>query len=202
MSRLALVLVAAAYGAPATAAPRARGKVVRVERTRSSKAVPRICDVRGDRSGTCLGSQPQIGDLVNVLDESGVIAQARILEITPFTAGGQASTCDSMWNIRTDVVRGDLAGLTSRTVGLVDADLHPQRAHLLPRDQLPPPPTGRDDETVMVAVDRDDDGAPDLVLTQTTCEASLGGGMCIDQWTRSDGRFKRVQQTDFASCGM
>jgi hypothetical protein len=202
MVRLALVLVAAVYVAPATAAPRVRGKVVRVERERRNKAAPRICDVRGDRSGTCLGSQPQVGDVVSVLDENGVIADALIIEITPFSAGGQSSNCDSMWNIRTEVVRGDLAGMTSRTIGLVDADLHPQHAHLLPRDQFPPAPTGRDDETVMVAVDRDGDRTPDLMLTQSTCDASLGGGMCIDQWARIDGRFKRVQQTNFASCGL
>jgi hypothetical protein len=202
MVRLALVLVAAVYVVPAMAAPRARGKVVRVERTRSATIAPRICDVRGDRGGTCLGTQPQLGDVVNLLDETGVVAQARIADVTPVSASSRTTTCESMWTIRTDVVRGDLSGLTPRTLGVVDPDLHLQRAHLVPRDQLPPSPTGRDDDTVLAAIDRDGDRTADLVLTQTTCEASLGGGLCLEQWARIDGRFKRVQQTNFASCGM
>src|SRR5262245_28435852 len=125
----------------ASAAPRTRGKVVRVERARGTKAAPRVCDIRSDRGGTCLGSQPEVGDVVTVLDESGIIAETRIIEVLPFNAGGNAVNCQTVWSVRTEVVRGDLSSMTMRTIGLVDRELHPSRAHMLPRDRFPPPPS-------------------------------------------------------------
>ena len=200
--RLALALIVAALALPAAAAPRPRGKVVRVERTRGMRAIPRVCDVRSDRGGTCLGSQPQIGDVISVLDENGVIADVRITEVTPFSAGGQTLSCQTVWNIQTEVERGDLAAVSMRTIGLVDPDLHPRRAHVMPRERLPPPPSGREDDTVMVAVDRDGDQKPDLVISQGRCDGQSSSSPCLDQWARVGGRMTRVQQTNFTTCGI
>ena len=200
--RLATAFVAVAIGtfalAPARAAPRTRGKVVRVERARGSKEPPKICDLRSDKGGTCLGSEPNIGDIVTVLDENGVIADARIIEIVPYATGTSASACNA-WNIRTDVVRGDLSAMTGRSIGLVDRDIHPQRAHVLKAELFPPPPSGRSEDTVVMAIDRDGDRIADLVLSQSQCDGT--GGACIDHWGRVGNRLTRIQQTNFASCG-
>jgi len=32
---------------------------------------PRVCDVRADKAGTCLGPEPQIGELITVLEVKG-----------------------------------------------------------------------------------------------------------------------------------
>jgi hypothetical protein len=201
--RLATAFVAAAIGtlalasAPASAAPRTRGKVVRVERARGSKAPPKVCDIRGDKSGTCLGSEPVIGEILTVLDENGVVADARIIEVKPFR-GGSTTACEA-WDIRTEVLRGSLSVMTARAMGLIDHDLHPKLAHILPNDQFPSSPSGRLEDTVVMAFDRDGDRTADLVLTQTQCDAT--GGTCIDHWGRVGGRLTRIQQTNFASCG-
>lgn len=203
MTRLVVFcLVVGALAVPATGAPRARGKVVRVERPRGTAVMPRVCDVRADRAGTCLGPEPALGELITVLDETGVIAEVRITEATAFSTSG-ASACQSLWNIKTEVVRGDLTSIPLRTIGVVDPDVHPRKGRMLPKEQFPQPPSGRSDEQVVVAVDRDGDGEADIVLTQTTCDGSglVPGGSCIDEWARVNGRLVNVQQTNFASCG-
>ena len=203
MTRLVVFcLVVGALVVPAAGAPRARGKVVRVERQRGTAVTPRVCDVRADRAGTCLGPEPTIGELITVLDETGVIAEVRISEATAFSTGGSIA-CQSLWNIKTEVVRGDLTSIPLRTIGVVDPDLHPRKGRMLPKEQFPPSPSGRSDEQVVVAVDRDGDREADIVLTQNTCDGAgpVPGGSCIDEWARVNGRLVKVQQTNFASCG-
>jgi hypothetical protein len=137
-----------------------------------------------------------------VLDEQGVIAEVRITEALAFATGASAS-CQSLWNIRTELIRGDLGTLPVRTIGIVDPEIHPRRARMLPKEQFPPSPSGRIDEQVVVAVDRDGDRAADLVLTQSLCDGvtPIPGGSCIDEYALINGRMLRVQQTNFASCG-
>jgi hypothetical protein len=206
MTRLMCILLVGAMVLPAVAAPRAKGKgkgrVVRVERARGSAVTPRVCDVRADKAGTCIGTEPSIGELVTVLDENGVIAEVRITEATPFSTGGTAS-CTSLWNIKSEVVRGDMSAIPLRTIGVVDPEIHPRKGRMLGRDQFPASPSGRNDEQVVVAVDRDGDREADIVLTQTACDSSSGlpGGSCLDEWARVNGHMVRVQQTNFAVCG-
>ena len=203
MTRLVVFcLIVGALALPAKGAPRARGKVVRVERQRGTAVTPRVCDVRADRAGTCLGPEPTIGELITVLDENGVIAEVRISEATAFSTGG-SSACQSLWNIKTELVRGDLASIPLRTIGIVDSDVHPRKGRMLSKEQFPQPPSGRSDEQVVVAVDRDGDREADIVLTQNTCDGSgpVPGGSCIDEWARVNGRLVKVQQTNFAACG-
>jgi len=203
MTRLACILVVGAtalIGMRALAAPRAKGRVIRVERSRGTAAVPRVCDIRGDRSGTCIGTEPLVGEIVSVLDESGVLAEVKITEATPFATG--AGSCTSLWNIKTDLVRGDVSSIPIRTIGIVDPQIHPRRGRNLAREQFPPPPSGRADDQVVVAVDRDGDRVADIVLTQSACEGSSAPtGTCLDEYANMNGRMVRVHQTNFASCG-
>jgi hypothetical protein len=203
MTRLvAFVVVVGAFAPPATGAPRAKGKVVRVERQRGTAVTPRVCDVRADKAGTCLGPEPALGELITVLDENGVIAEVRITEAVAFSTGG-TNACQSLWNIKTEIVRGDLASIPLRTIGVVDPEVHPRKGRMMPKEQFPAPPSGRNDEQVVVAVDRDGDRTADIVLTQNTCDgvSPVPGGSCIDEWARINGRLVKVQQTNFATCG-
>ncbi len=186
-----------AAGLDANAGPR-KGKVVRVERSRGRTSIPRVCDVRGDLTGTCLGPEPVTGETIAVLDETGVVAEVRIKAATPFSAG--STSCTSLWNVTTDVIRGDVAAVAMRTIGVSDPELNLRRARNLPREQFPQSPSGRSNEVVVMAVDRDGDATADLVLTQGPCDTSASSS-CIDEYVKAGGRLTRVHQTDFASCG-
>lgn len=201
MTWLMGVVLVGAVALPAQAAP--SGKVVRVERARGAMVIPRVCDMQADKTGLCLGTQPLPGEVVMVLDETGVIAQARIIEVTAF-ATGTAAGCNALWRIKTDVVVGDLSAIPMRTIGVVDPEVHPHKARMYAQASLPPHPNGSSSEKVLAAIDRNGDGSPDIVLTQTTCDdgaGQSGSGMCVDEWARVAGKMTKVQQTNFSACG-
>lgn len=205
MRAVAAVLVGAAFSV-AVAAPRpqtkGKGKVVRVERQRSSIAPPRVCEIQIDGSGICFGAEPIAGDLVMVMDENGVVAETKITEATPFSTGG-TQICNALWNVKSELVRGDLAQVSSRNFGVVDAEIHPQKGRVLPKDQVQSP-SGDTSDNVMIVIDRDGDRTPDIVVVQSNCDGTnaMGGGACLDSWARVKGRLIRVQQTNFATCGL
>jgi hypothetical protein len=205
MTRPWCVLLVGALCLPAAGAPRSRpaGKVVRVERNRGTTAIPRVCDVRPSGAGTCIGTEPVPGELIVVLDETGMIAQVRILQATGYSTGGPIA-CDSLWAIKTELVRGDLSNVALRAVGVVDPELQPRKARVLAKERYPAAPSGRPDEHVVVAVDRDGDREPDIVLTQSSCDGSgsFVGGACVDQYSRIAGRLVRIQHSSFANCGL
>jgi hypothetical protein len=69
---------------------------------------------------------------------------------------------------------------------------------------VPPSPSGSADDEVWRAVDRDGDGAADILLTRYSCDAagrpSTGGTYCIDVWARTGARMMRTAQINFALC--
>lgn len=204
MTRTGLLLVVAcAFAQPAVAGPRPTGKVVRVERVRASTAVPRICDVQADRTGNCFGPEPRIGDIITLVDDTGVIGEARIAEASTFAIPGRQASpgkgCDGLWTVKTDLLRGDLTGAFGRTVGVIDAGMHPRQSRMIPKDQLASP-TGRAEDTAAMGFDRDGDRVADIVLLNTMCDGS--GNMCIEEWVRSGTEMKRVYQVNFQSCGL
>lgn len=199
--RVLTVVLVGAVASAAVAAPRPHGKVVRVERQRASSAAPRICEVHVDGSGVCFGAQPMVGDLVMVMDENGVIAETKVSEALAFQTSS-TMTCNALWNIKSDLVRGDLANVSSRNFGVVDPEIHPRKGHTLSKDLFPPSPSGDAADIVMIAVDRDGDRSADIIVTQSNCDNTGAGGTCLDAWTRQKGRMVRVQQTNFATCGI
>lgn len=205
MTRVLGVVLVGAIALPAQAAPRARpqGKVVRVERARGPAVIPRICDIKADKKGTCLGTRPGVGEVVMVLDETGVVAQVRINEVTEFSSGIGAS-CNVLWQITTDVIAGDLSAIPGRTVGLIDPEVHPHNARIFAQTSMPDPPSGNSNDKVVAAIDRNGDGNPDVVIAQTACEdhgSPPNTGMCFDEWSRVGGKLAKVQQTNFSACG-
>jgi len=198
-ARYVVVAVAALMALPLEAAPRPKGKVVRVERRRASNVIPRICDVQGDKTGNCFGAEPSIGDVITLLDDSGVIGEARIIEVQPFSLAGRGSKgCDGLWSVRTELLRGDLALSVGRTMGVVDPAMHPRLGRVVPKDQLSAP-SGRADEVPAIGFDRDGDRTPDIILSQSTCDGQ--GSMCIEEWLRVEGRMVKVHQLNFQTCG-
>jgi len=201
MSRTRYLVVATALLGVAApeAAPRAKGKVVRVERRRSSSVTPRICDVQADRTGNCFGVEPKLGDLITLLDDSGVIGEARITEVAPFALAGRGKGCDGLWTVKTEMLRGSISSGVGRTMGVVDPAMHPRLGKLVPKEQLQSP-SGRQDETPQIGFDRDGDRTADIILSQSTCDGQ--GSMCIEEWVRGgDGRMVRVHQLNFQTCG-
>ena len=200
---VAALLAIGAVALPAVGAPppaRPRGRVVRVERERGSKVTPRICDVQADKNGNCFGEEPKLGDIITLLDENGVIGEARITEVTAFALAGRGGKgCDGLWSVKVDFLRGDLANMVSRTMGVIDPAINPRLGRMIPKDQLTAP-SGRSDETPAVGFDRDGDRIADVILSQSTCDGS--GSMCIEEWLRVDGRMQRVHQVNFQSCGL
>ncbi len=204
MRVLAVVLVGVAISA-ASAAPRPHGKVVRVERQRAANSPPRVCEIHVDGAGVCFGAEPIVGDLVMVMDENGVVATTKVTEAKPFQTGsGSNQVCNALWNVKSELVRGDLTSVSSRNFGVVDAEIHPQKGRIFAKDQFPASPSGDANDVVMIAVDREGDRSADIIVVQSNCDGTSpgGSGACLDTWSRVKSRMVRVQQTNFATCGI
>jgi hypothetical protein len=198
MLRSALVLVAAALGV-AGATPRS-GKVVRVERrARTTATVPRWCDISpDDDSAICRGPRPAVGDTISIVALQGIIAELRIVEVV-----GEAATCRLLWKVRARVVRGDL-GASSGTVALVDPTLD-QRSRLVPGEQVTKSPSGRSDDEIQFAVDRNGDGRPDVIGIQYMCNDAgkpdpSSTGDCYDVYAGNSIDLQKVHPTLLPAC--
>lgn len=185
-----------ALGLSAAAAP--GGRVVRVERSGGSQIPPRLCEVHAD-TGNCVGEQPRAGQIVAVLDEHHVAAEVQILEATSFSP-----SCPMLWTVKTRLLRGTPGD--SDGIGVIDPGLDLARAHLINRTQLPSSPSGMPDDEVWRAIDRDGDGAADILITRYGCDsagrpaASAGSTFCVDLWARTGARMTRTTQLNFALC--
>jgi len=200
MTRLSSVLLVSALALSAEAAPRSKGKVVRVERRRGVTAIPRLCVVMDDSKALCFGAEPQANEMITVLDQTGVIGEARIVAATTFP-GGVVLTCKVVWPITVAVVRGDLTKVQGQAVGVIDGDLDPRRARLFSEDALPASPMGTS-EKVVLAIDGNADGAADLEFTEYRCNgAQAGHGKCFAEWMRHGGQLTRVLDLDLSACG-
>jgi hypothetical protein len=195
-----IVLVAcslAAVGLCPAALAGPSGRVVRVERSGGSRLAPRLCEIHGD-AGNCVGDEPRAGQTVVVLDEHRVVAEVQILEATSFSP-----SCPVLWTVKTRLLRG--APADSDGIGVIDPSLDRVRAHLINRTQLPSSPSGMPDDEVWRAIDRDGDGAADILITRYGCDssgrpASASSTFCIDLWARTGARMTRTTQLNFALC--
>jgi hypothetical protein len=194
-------LAIALWSASAVAGP--SGRVVRIERVAGgSHVAPRLCEIRGD-SGTCVGDEPRVGQTLFVLDERHVVAEAQIIE-----AANVVTTCPNLWTIKTRAVRGATAGAAaSDGIGVIDPAINPSRARVLDKNHLPSSPSGASGEEVWRAIDRDGDGAADVLITRYNCDAAgrpMTGGStyCIDVWARLGLRMTRTTQLNFAQCNI
>jgi hypothetical protein len=191
-----LAIAVVTWSAAADAGP--SGRVVRVERSGGSRVAPRLCDVHGD-TGNCVGDEPRAGQLVVMVDEHRVIAEVQIVEAISFSP-----SCPTLWSVKTRLLRG--APNDSDGLGVIDPSLDLNRAHLIDRSRMPSSPSGSPDDEVWRAIDRDGDGAADIIVTRYSCDASSrptaasGATYCVDLWARTGARMTRATQLNFALC--
>ena len=140
MLRLACAVLAAATAVMAWAAP--QGKVVRVERDRGMKAVPRLCDIQPmAKEGLCVG-QPTVGDRVALIDQDRGMAvgefriDSAVGAADPFVCAG---TTPVVFKIKGTVTSGDpdVIADSGRTIGLRNLALDPKVARVV-KDQTVP----------------------------------------------------------------
>lgn len=185
------VLIALPLSADVGAAP--RGKVVRVERARTSPTViPAICfQFSNGGQGMCIGRQPKTDESIILMDEQQVVAEIRIGQVTAAKLG-----CDAVWNVEGSVVSGDVsAGRRSKTMGLIDGNVDRKAARMVPEDKIAKPVP---DAKVAIGMDRDGDGQSDVVITQSKCPT--GTGDCIDFWTRRTKGLEKVWTSSLDTC--
>jgi hypothetical protein len=108
-----------------------------------------------------------------------------------------------LWTVKVRPQRGATADTDG--IGVIDPSLVVTRAHLLDRGRLPSSPSGMPDDEVWRAIDRDGDGAADILITRYGCDASgrpgsVGSAFCIDVWARTGARMTRTTQLNFALC--
>lgn len=196
--RRALVVAAvlAAVAAPAFARARSKpkkrkGKVVRIERSRRSKAdLLRVCtgpQVGG--SAICWGLPPKPGELGMVIDETGEKGRVRVDSVTPIPDCAQN---ESSWTLNGKVESGDLS--TVSTQGLVLFDFAERGAARIIQQNgqivMPGPRVG---ETLMSAVDTDGDDQPEMIVTWYYCDltgaqqpyGTLSTAYCMVYYERS-----------------
>ena len=181
-------------GATAFAAP--QGKVVRVERRVQKSGPIRVCEIRPNGTGMCFGEQPGKDDVVEVIGDDQVFAEARVVEAT-----SQSATCDSMWNVKVEVLRGDLSNSQwTRSIGVIDTRLDRRSARKIPEDKLPPPPSGNSEENTIAAIDRTGKGSADIALTRFACDAGgaanpSGSEQCFGLWTHDQPSAWKLART-------
>jgi len=176
-----------------TSADSPKGKVVRVERERTSPmVVPVLCvQMQPDGSGLCIGPQPKAGESVIVVDEAQVLAEIKIDSATQ-----AMPNCDSVWQVTGSVVRGDVnAGKRNKSVGLIDANVSRTTSRRVAESKVTRPTP---DSRVEIGIDRDGDGTADVIASEATCPSV--GGECIEFWTRRPKGLERVWSANLRIC--
>jgi hypothetical protein len=191
MLRLAAIVVALTMIQPASATP--RGRVVRVERTRTVPLfTPVLCvQMMNDGSGLCIGPQPKPGETIVVVDENQVLAEIKVDGSTK-----AMPNCDSVWSVTGSVMRGDpTQGRRNKSIGLIDGTVDRQQSRRIPENKVPKP---SEDSKVEIGIDRDGDGKADVIASEATCPGV--GGECIEFWTRRAKGFEKVWSANLRIC--
>jgi hypothetical protein len=198
--RHASLLVLGAMALTAEGAP--RGRVVRVERG-AVKTVPRFCVMGGGDRNMCFG-EPREGDHITIFDlgERRVRGEFVIESSSESTELAAIGLCvnTGIRNVKGSYTPGTEEG--GHVMGMRGLQLNRRIARVL---ENVPSPSGRTDDSVELAVDYDDNGQPDLVMTQYSCDVngspSAGGdGRCFDTYTEQRGGLRRVQQDIIRRC--
>ena len=189
-----------AVAAQAVAAP---GRVVRIERPRVT-SVPHFCGMFGT-DVICVGPPPAIDERIALIDtrSNALLGELRVETVEDST---EFQMCPkSMYK-----VRGSTIGFTPPTSGAagsifgvrgVRVDGH---ARVVRNPQAP-----RDNVSVELALDLDEDGATDVMITQYACDAagnpstftpSGRARICFDSYLRRGHQLERVAQDVLQQC--
>ncbi len=192
------VTTTVASGDPAPRPPTGRDKIVRIQRERNRERGILFCEVRQDRNGSCFGTEaPRIGDRMAVVDEHSRVAELRILGGTP--KDGKDGACTVMWEVTYEVGSGSIDSTRSLT-GVVGGDVAPtgHRMHDDGSAKIPRSSESqcRDDEQVVIGVDKDGDDQLDLAATFCTAgtsNSSYGSDFYVNIWSIHDTHPVKVQ---------
>ena len=198
--RRALVVLIAVAAQAAVAAP---GRVVRIERPRAT-AVPHFCGMFGT-DVICVGPAPAIDERIALIDTRSnlVLGELRVETVADST---EFQMCPkSMYK-----VTGSPIGFTAPGNGAagsifgvrgIRVDAHAR----VVRNPQPP----RDNVSVELALDLDEDGATDVMITQYACDAagnpstftpSGRARICFDSYLRRGHQLERVAQDVLQQC--
>ena len=190
-------------GATALASPpRPPGKVVRIERPRAA-SLPHLCQLFNDQM-ICVGPRPALNEHIALIDTrrtTGVIGELRVDTVNETT---EYSMCPgSMYK-----VTGTPIGLSTKLSDV--GPVHGLRGlRLPPRTRVVRNATGPNgDESVAFALDLDEDGAVDVMITQYACDSSGAvtppssgrARICFDSYLRRGRQLERVVQDVLQQC--
>lgn len=199
----ALALAAVLGGGAALARP---GEVVRVERPRRFSGTSlRVCPVNPlvqDRL-TCYGRlPPDPGTTYLLVDGKGVRGTVVARRVQP----SEQDFC-GLGYAHDVFVDGSLA-LEDASISVAIQGLGGGEARVLtPRQR---PPSGRADEQVWMAIDRDGDELADVIATYRECPDADGAplpppgktlqALCLDYWVLRGGDWRQVSTDVFFAC--
>lgn len=204
MLRLASVGFVVGATALAWAAP--GGRVVRVERNRGMKAVPRLCDVQPlAKEGLCVG-QPSTGDRVALID------QDRGLAIGEFRIDSSAGAADPfvcagatpvVFKIKGALTSGDpdVVADAGRIIGLRNLTLDPKVARVLKEQTVP-----GTQERAELALDSDGNGSVDYMLVRYPCDDANNPApmndrrFCFDTYLERGGKLVKAHTDNIQLC--
>jgi len=204
MLRLVSVVLVVGATALAWAAPQG-GRVVRVERNRGMKAVPRLCEVQPTaKEGLCVG-QPTSGDRVALIDQDRgmAIGEFRIDSTAgtadPFVCAGSAPT---VFKMKGSVTSGepDLIADSGRIIGLRNLPYDPRMRVL--KDQLVP----GSGEKAELALDVDANGTVDYMLVRYFCDDANNPApnndrrFCFDTYVERGPKLVKVHTDNIQIC--
>ena len=204
MLRLASVVFLVGAAALAWAAP--GGKVVRVERNRGMKSVPRLCDVQpAAKEGLCVG-QPNTGDRVALIDQDRgvVIGEFRIDSplgpAPPFVCSG---TTPIVFQVKGAISKGDPEKIaeSGRIIGLRNLSIDARIARVM-KEQLVP---GTQDRAEL-ALDIDGNESVDYMLVRYSCDEANNPSpsndrrFCFDTYLERGGKLVKVNTDNIQIC--
>lgn len=204
MLRLACVGFLVGAAALAWAAP--GGKVVRVERNRGMKEVPRLCDIQPlAKEGLCVG-EPNTGDRVALIDQDRGISvgefriDSALGPADPFVCSGAAPL---VHKIKGSVASGDpdVIAESGRIIGLRNLTLKPRVARVL-KEQLVP----GSQERAELALDVDGNGSVDYMLARYNCDDANNPSpandrrFCFDTYLERGGKLVKVHTDNIQIC--
>ena len=204
MLRLASVVLVVGATALAWAAP--GGKVVRVERNRGMKAVPRLCDVQPTaKEGLCVG-QPANGERIALIDQDRGIAvgEFRIDQALgaadPFVCAGATPL---VFKVKGAVTSGDpdVIADSGRIIGLRNLSLDPKVARVM-KDQ----PVPGSQERAELALDVDGNGSVDYMLVRYPCDDANNPSptndrrFCFDTYLERGGKLVKAHTDNIQIC--
>lgn len=191
-------------GTAGTAVAGPHGKVVPIERPRDN-AVPRICGIQSTSIAFCMGA-PQPGERIVLVDQQGgaVLGELRVESYSEAADWGLCtSAAPGPYRVSARLVAGDAKRIhrAGAVMGVRGVRVDPHTRVLRELKS----PSGVEGESVELALDLDEDGSPDIVVTQYGCNdsgvfAHDGNRICIDTYQRRAGRLDRIRREALQRC--